>query len=376
MALVASLLAACETAAPAAPGPAPSSPSSTQPSPPAEVAVAFIQDLSLEGSLDRTLPVLQAVELAFATASLSQNHPLNVDVVSFDTQGDPTAATEIAREISGDPAFVAAIAAPDLPGQAELVSELSAADVPLLSLSGRGSVGAAPPGTWLRIVAPLDAQARRVAQTAATLRPARTGVCLIAAPPDGTTFARTVRRSLPHEVVEVVGAAGVEEAGCGIVVWTGDAVAGAELVAALAEEAPPTPVLVGGPVLRDPRFLAIAEASAEGMISICPCTDVSTSLDLDAQRFIQDYQSEYGSPPGPYAVEAWDATHLLIRGLREAGPGRSGLVDWIGLQTEIDGLDHTYVVEDGELADPESSVGRFRVRGGRWIEFDASTSPE
>ncbi|MGH2635229.1 MAG: ABC transporter substrate-binding protein [Actinomycetota bacterium] len=335
--------------------------------------MAFIQDLSSEGSIDRTLPVLQAVRLAFATASFSEESPLDVEVVSFDTQGVPATADEIAAQVAGNPAYVAAIAAPELAGQAELVAALSAADVPLVSLSARGSVGAAAAGTWLRLVAPVDAQARELTETVSSLRRARSGVCMVSAEPDGTTFARTARGSLPKdlEVADVEGPGAVEDAGCGVAVWPGDAIGGAELAIALASAAPPAPVVAGGPMLRDPRFLALAGATAEGAVSICSCADVSTSLDLAAQRFIQDYQSEYGSPPGPYAVEAWDAAHLLARGLRDAGPTGSGLTSWIAGQSTVDGLGGPYVVADGELTDPKSYLHVFRLSGGRWLQIES-----
>lgn len=369
-------LTACESAAPADPGQAPSpsaDPTPPFPSEPVQIAVAFIQDLSSEGALERMLPALQAVRLAFATAALSEVEPLDVEVVSFDTQGDDATASEIAAEVAGDPRFVAAVAAPDLARQAELAAALSAAEVPLLSLSARGSVDQATPGAWLRFVTPIEAQARALAQTVPTLRPARNGVCLVAGAPDGTTFARTVRRSLPRdlEVTDVEGATAVAESGCGVVVWTGDALGGAELATALAASRT-APVLTGGPELRDPRFLSLAAEAAEGTLSICSCADVSTSLDLAAQRFIQDYQSEYGSPPGPFAVEAWDAGHLLIRALREAGAARPDLVGWLAGQIVVGGLGGPYAFGGGELADPAATIRRYRVEGGRWLLVDTA----
>src|SRR3989304_2294690 len=55
----------------------------------------------------------------------------------------------------------------------------------------------------------------------------------------------------------------------------------------------------------------------------CPCPDVSTSTDPAVIRFIQDYQAEFGSPPGPYAAEAWDAARALLAALT-ARAGRGG----------------------------------------------------
>jgi ABC-type branched-subunit amino acid transport system substrate-binding protein len=288
-------------------------------------------------------------------------------VVPFDVGGQD-GAVEAAAAIAADEAFAGAIAAPGVGGQAELATALGAIEVPLVSLSDRGAVSSAPPGTWLRLVAPLRVQAESLAQAAASVRAARRGICAVTAPPDGTVFARAIRSSLPAHA-EVADAAEALASACGVVVWPGDAAGGAALATGLAG-AEAGPVLIGGPALRDPEFLELAGEAAEGAISICSCAEVSTSLELAAQRFVQDYQAEVGSPPGPYAVEAWDAGHLLARALREAGPARADVVAWLAGLSQLDGLGGSYTVVNGEIADPASSVRRFRVAGGRWMAVD------
>jgi branched-chain amino acid transport system substrate-binding protein len=331
--------------------------------------VAFVLDSAAEGGLERTLPALQAVELGFATASLSSEETVAVDLVPLDIHGSETAESQLAAQIAGDPSYVAAIAAPDLPGQGALASALAGADVPLLSLSARDSASGAAPGTWLRFVAPIRVQAEVMAGTASSLRASRRGVCVVATTPDGSDYARAVARSLSPDltVSDVPGADGVAEAGCGVVLWTGGAEGGAELAGSLETVDGRRPVLLGGPGLRDRAFLEHAGDAANGTISLCSCADVGTSLDLAAQRFVQDYQSEYGSPPGPYAVEGWDAAHALVRALREAGPARGDLVGWLAALTTLDGLGGPYAFRAGELADPASSIHRYRVEGGRWV---------
>jgi ABC-type branched-subunit amino acid transport system substrate-binding protein len=337
-----------------------------------EVSVAFLEDLSAEGATERALPVLHAVELAFATAALQEGGSFDVEVVPFDVSGSPDPVAQVASEVVADDTIVAAIAAPDLGGQAELAAGLAQAEVPLVSLSARGSVSDMPAGTWLRLVAPLRAQAAALADAAASLRAARRGICVAAAPADGTVYARTVRRALPADlpVTDVAGADEAIDAGCGVVVWPGGALGGAELAIGLAAANDP-PAMIGGPALQDPEFLERAGETAEGAVSLCSCAEVSTSLDLAAQRFIQDYQSEFGSPPGPYAVEAWDAGHLVARALREAGPDRADLMAWLAGASSLDGLGGPYAMSGGELADPAAAIRRSRVEGGRWVAIEA-----
>lgn len=370
--LVATLLAGCETAAPAAIDSSPTSaspkPTSTPPTHPSQLMVAFIRDLAPEESLAVATPAQQAVELAFATAPLHDPGTPRIDVVAFDTEGDPVRAAEIAAEVAGDPAYIAAFAAPNLADQAALAERLGPAGIPLLSLSARSTVDSAVPGTWLRLVAPVEDQATALARAATSLNAARRGVCVMSSPSDGSVYSRRILRSIGDSAVlaEVTDVAEAGEAGCGVVVWTGDAAGGARIAVGLTELEDP-PRFVGGAPLLEPGFLQDAGAGAEGARSLCSCADVSTSLDLAAQRFIQDFQSEFGSPPGPFAVEAWDAAHVLLRGLREAGASREAIVAWLAGTTAFAGLGGRYALRGGELADPAGSMRVYSVDGGRWI---------
>ena len=130
----------------------------------------------------------------------------------------------------------------------------------------------------------------------------------------------------------------------------------------------PGTTAIGGDRLLDPAFLEAAGASADGVLATCPCADLSTSTDIAARRFIQDYQSDYGLAPGPYAVEAWDAAHLILQALRGPGASREDVLTALGDTTVFEGLGGTYGFgPDGEPADPEGAVRVYRVEGGRWV---------
>lgn len=381
---LAGLLAGCDSQAPAATGP--SAPSATSGpasgSPPATLdalKVAYVQDLAPEQALDTTLPPLQAIELAFATAASSGLQPTPVEVVSFDTQGDPVATGEVAAEIASDPSFIAAFAAPNLGGLGGLVDVLAAEGVPVLSLSARDPVEGAAPGTFFRFVAPLAVQASSLAEGVTALRRSDGDVCLVLPPTDETRFSKEVRETLSPDVrvFEEDAAGGVLEVlslECGTVVWTGDGVGGAALAVSIEDAPPPSPILIGGPGLREPDFLGEAGTAAEGAVAYCSCADVSTALGLGAQRFIQDYQSEFGTPPGPYAVEAWDAAHMLIEAL-EGGGTREGLLVRLASTPRFGGLGRAYAFTGGELTQPADAVLVYRVEGGRWTAVEGIADP-
>jgi branched-chain amino acid transport system substrate-binding protein len=352
------VLTACEAQAPAT-SPSPRTPSAPAAEPIA-LKVAFIQDLAPEGALDRTLPAFQGSELAFTVASAREGAAFTIGIVAFDIDGSIETGREIAEDIAGDPSYVAAIAAPGLTDQQRIADGLDG--MPFLSLSDRGAM-LSKDRAWLRFVAPLRDLATRLARLAESLRSSRRGVCLAADEPDPLTL--YMRRSLSPgvNVTSANGADDVTSARCGVVVWSGDGLGAAAIAVGLDADVR----LIGGPALRDGDFTEDAGASAEGALSACSCADVSNSLDLAARRFIQTFQSENGTAPGPYAVEAWDAARMIIVGIDAAGPSRGELASWFSGVTRVDGLAGSYSWTDGELASPSTFIRTYEVVGGRWV---------
>ncbi|MGZ8578485.1 MAG: branched-chain amino acid ABC transporter substrate-binding protein, partial [Actinomycetota bacterium] len=381
---------------PGPPGPrsASASASATSPSPSPTVTtapiisltVAFIEALDGEEADDRVAPAFQGARLAFSNAEVVTGLAVDVEVVAYDTEGDPTRADEIAAEIVTTPEIVAAIGAPGLTDQAAIGDALDAAGVPWISLSGAGSgLGDRDWTGWRRLVADQVVQGTVLAQTVDALKASGHGVCLLG---DGTAPARSLLgaavRTLQAEIVlraavpgaqpDVAAAVGdVAEAGCGVVLWGGEGSAGAALRGQLVREGLRRVAFVGSDRIRDQSFLEAAGRAGEGTLATCPSVDVSTSTDLAAQRFIQDYQSEFGLPPGPYAVEAWDAARMLVAAFRGGAVERGPVSAALEVMRTFDGLAGTYRFGfGGDLADAAASVRISRVEGGRWLEIATS----
>jgi branched-chain amino acid transport system substrate-binding protein len=353
------VLTACEAQAPdTAPSPRTTSAPTAEP---IALKVAFIQDLAPEAALDRTLPAFQGAELAFTIASAREGAAFTIGIVAFDIEGSIESGREIAEEIADDPSYVAAIAAPGLPEQQTIADALLG--TPFLSLSDRGAVLGEDRAS-LRFVAPLRYLATKLARLAESLRLSRHGVCLAAADePD--PLARYTRRSLAPDVrvASVNGADDVTSSRCGVVVWSGDGVGAAAISIGLDADVR----VIGGPSLRDGDFIEDAGAAAEGALSVCSCADVSNSFDLAARRFIQTFQSENGTAPGPYSLEAWDAARVIVAGLDAAGPSRANLASWLNGVTRFDGLAGSYRWVRGELVSAGTHVRTYEVVGGRWV---------
>ncbi len=392
---LACLLAACTAAAePGSPVPTPgsaltsgsvptSSPGSPSaaPSPtaPPRVTIAYVEAAGLEAPGDRIAPAFQGARLAFRAASIAGGAPAEVELRPMDTGGDVPGTLEVAAGIARDPSIVAVIAAPGLPWQAALGDALGAAGVPWISLSGAGSdLGERGWTGWRRLVANQRAEGRALGRLVGDLRGARRGLCVLEEPglPAGRLLAAVLRTAeLPVRAQLAVDEAGLAEvsefvraSGCGAVVWTGEGALGAAVRRRLVEAGLRRVSFVGTGRIRDQGFLEAAGAAAEGALAVSACTDVLTSTALAAQRFIQDYQAEFGLPPGPCAVEGWDAARLLLAALEEGGTDRRSLAAALETVGSFEGLARTYrFASGGDLGQPLEAVDTYEVEGGRWL---------
>lgn len=317
------------------------------------VKIAFIEDLSGPDALEHVLPARRSIELALQIAEITGAAGVTLELVPFDIVAGPDAVDEVVD----DPAFVAAIVAPGAPSGPTLASR----GLPTISLSGLGG-GPSEDAAWLRSVGSFDAVADAIADSVPS-----SATCVLSDDGSSGDLGDLVgeRVGAPASTIEPPDArAVVGRSGCTTVVWVGGPNAGAEALLML-EGAGVT--FMGGDGLLGPDFLDAAGPAADGVTSTCACSDVSTSLELDVQRFIQDYQAEFGAPPGAYAVEAWDAANLLLRAIREGGRSRDAVHRFVASVTEIHGLAQTYRFgPDGELADPVGSVVTYLALGGRW----------
>ena len=343
---IAVLLAGCQSAVPTSP----SGPGSPTP----VVKVAFVRDLSTPDAEEHSLPASQAIRLAFETATLQDPGSVPVELEEFDLTQDVSDL----ESIDADPSYVGVIVAPGVDGDAAGL----ATDLPVLSLSGLGAGDGRP--AWVRMVAPL---ATTVDTLAGRLR--RSSVCVLAEDPPPDPLYGRLSEALPGATARTVdpsaAAAVAGDAGCDVVIWAGGPNVGGEAVRDLQEL---DVSFIGGDRLLDPDFLSTAGSAAEGAFALCACANVSTSTELAARRFIQDYQSEHGVAPGAFAVEGWDAAHLILRAAGDRGITRGLVARALGGLTRADGLEGTRrFAADGEPLEPRALLRLYRVEGGRWV---------
>jgi branched-chain amino acid transport system substrate-binding protein len=152
------------------------------------------------------------------------------------------------------------------------------------------------------------------------------------------------------------------------VVWGGTPAGGALLRLALVEAGMRSVRIFGGESLKDGSFVMTAGPRGRGTVAVCPCVDLSTSTDLRAQRFIQDYQSAFGVPPGPFAAEGWDVARMVLDALGSGARTREEVADAVFSSSSFDGLARRYAfASNGSLLDGAGAVRVYRDEGVRWV---------
>jgi len=348
----------------------------SNPAPDEGPRIAFLFDGSSGDADEVTGPALAGLRLAaLGTGRPKTIQPLNVGLGIEET-------AEMLDELAADPSVVAAVVAPWTSPPSGSVERLGEAGVPVVSLSW--AWGPPSDGVWRSLVVDrtreaellLDAGSAEAGSPrclAGDTHPTSAGLA-------GNVLGEGDRRATDLRPAGVVDqerpataatvAARLAGLGCDAVMWTG----GAEALELLLDADPDLLTVVGTSRLKTEGGISVGITHpARRLITACGCADVTLSLDPALQRFIHDFQTESGSAPGPFAVEAYDAGRLLLDLAGRLGD-RSALAAELGRLKEVDGLLGTYELEpDGTLRATPTSPGTWRASGSRWLPLGAAS---
>jgi hypothetical protein len=325
------------------------------------VRVVVLQDGSFSDARDLVSPAVLGLRLA-----LSRVPSTTLEIL--DTGGDATRTLAAARAVGADPSVVAAVVAPFTMMPVDAVDSMLAAGVPVLSLSSIDeSSSRRPPPAWRRFVPPISVSARAIVQVAGNLQ-RDAPVCVLG---EDTAWSELLRAAIDRSRTDVrtrsitsppseAGAA-IEGQGCRASVWTGTAPGADALRRSLGENV----AMVVDEAARTSGYLESRWPDAPSALALCSCVDLSTSLGLDAQAFVHDYQASTGLDAGPFAVEGFDAGTWIVRAI-QAGPTRAQMADRLASTARFSGLARTYRRDDGGGISVEG-VRVYRAVGLRWL---------
>ena len=125
--------------------------------------------------------------------------------------------------------------------------------------------------------------------------------------------------------------------------------------------------LVGSSAMKTDLYLSTTDGAGDGTVVTCACVDLSSSTRPEVRRFIHDFQSRYGSPPGVFGAEGWDAGGMLLATFRAGAQDRRTVAAALSTVDGYEGLANTYRFDDdGELEPGSAQVHVFRAEGVRW----------
>jgi branched-chain amino acid transport system substrate-binding protein len=118
--------------------------------------------------------------------------------------------------------------------------------------------------------------------------------------------------------------------------------------------------IVGGDRLIASSFFDGAGDADAGVVATCPCVPTAVGV----AHFDSEFQARYGTGPGFYAPEAYDATQILLSGIRAGRTSREDLLDWVD-GYDADGISrHLHFAANGGLDTPNLKVWAYAVKDG------------
>jgi ABC-type amino acid transport substrate-binding protein len=161
------------------------------------------------------------------------------------------------------------------------------------------------------------------------------------------------------------------------VAWTGFGPGATLLRTGLTEAGSASLPLVGSSAMKTESYLSTTDDAGDGTIVTCACVDLASSTRPEARRFIHDFQSGFGSPPGVFAAEGWDAGRMVLAAFRGGAQDRRTVSVALSTLDGYDGLANTYRFDDdGELQSGSAGVRVFRAEGVRWAPVGQGDTEE
>jgi ABC-type branched-subunit amino acid transport system substrate-binding protein len=343
--------------------------------------IAFLFDGSFPDADLVTAPALAGLELAAHEAGGVEIEPVNVGADRDDVMAS-------LRELGDDRRVLAAIVAPWTAPPAGAIELIAADGVPVVTLSWAWGPPRERDVPWLSLVVGRAREAVMLLSGAAAAGPDDRGLCLAA---DDHATSRALLETAA-ELAEAAGdpqavtagvvddeeaetadavAARIRDARCPVMAWIGGTPAATSVLASI----PDPPTVIGTSRMKTDDGLSIASSGGR-VLTVCACADVALWTGPTTRRFVHDVQAESGAPPGPFALEAYDAGRLLVGLVRGADVSREGLARSLDGLTRFEGLVGSYAfAPDGSRVVDPAGAGTWRAGGSRWLPDPASGRP-
>jgi len=291
------------------------------------------------------LPSVDGAKLALAQW---ENEDCDVELVEFDTEGDPAKATPVATQIAGDETFIGVMGGA-FSGETRATKGIfDDAGVTMVSQSATATdlTQDDPAAVFHRLVPYDDYQGAAIAKYLADEVGATKVFVVDNSEAYGEPLADRVEETLGDKVVQrdktEVGQTDfaptiskMESAAPDAVFYGGYISEAAPLLKQMRDAGIDAP-FVGGDGLFGADFGNAVGPAGDGAVVMCPCAPID-----EESTFAADYEAEFGGAPGAYAAEGFDAMSVFLAALDDGARTREDMESFVdsysaeGLSKEI-----------------------------------------
>ena len=302
---------------------------------------------------------------------LAENEDCDITLTEFDTEGDPAKATPLANQIATNEDFIGIIGGA-FSGETRAMKPIfQEAGVVMISQSATATdlTQVDQVDVFHRVVGYDDVQGAAIANYLEG-----SGATKVFVVDDSTTYGEPLATKVKSDLGDLVVDSDKTQEGqtdfAAVVSKIESAAPDAVFYAGYAAEAGPflkqlrdagvEAEFVGGDGLYGSDFPTAAGPNSEGAVVTCPCLPA----DQAEGNFAEDFEAEYGTAPGAYAAEGYDAANIFLQGFKEGNNTREKMLEWVNGYTGS-GITKDYEFdENGDVALDKVVIWAYEIKDG------------
>ena len=279
------------------------------------------------------IPSRDGAKLAL-TQFLAENEDCDVKFEDFDTEGDPAKATPVANKLASDTNFVGVIGGAFSGETRATKATFQEAGLTMISASATATdlTHVDKVAVFHRVNGYDDVQGAAIARYLRDVAKVKKVFVVDDSTTYGGPLADRVKSELGNLVTDSdkvqekqtefsATVSKVKAANPDAVFYAGYAAEAGPFLKQLRSAGVTVP-FVGGDGLYGVDFPKAAGEQSEGAIVTCPCIPADTA----EGTFAEDFEAEYGTKPGAYAAEGFDAMTIFLTGLKEGNSARDDML--------------------------------------------------
>lgn len=320
------------------------------------------------------LPSRDGAKLALKQFS-EENTDCKVEMVEFDTEGDPAKATPVASKIATDDSFIGVIGGAFSGETRATKATFQEAGVPMISASATATdlTTTDQVDVFHRVVGYDDVQGAAIARYLKDVLGAKKVFVVDDSTTYGGPLADKVKADLGDLVVDSdkvqekqtefsATVSKVKSANPDAVFYAGYAAEAGPFLKQLRAAGIEAP-FVGGDGLYGADFPKAAGEGGEGAIVTCPCLPAEEA----EGSFAEDFEAEYGAAPGAYAAEGFDAMNIFLEGIKEGNTDRASLLEWVNNYSGTGVTKEYEFDEKGDVAEDKVVIWAYKIENGALV---------